>query len=259
MQEKKNRNLKDRFAIATCCPSWKSIAEEFGVGIELDQFCQAKNMDGELATKLGAVIRKDLEQFRGMVLHAPFNELFPAAIDPKARELAMERYRQAADLAHAFGIKKMVVHSGWMPHVYFKEWHIPRSVEFWTELMADQPADFELCIENVLDDEPDMMAALAEGCADPRIGICYDIGHANIVSPRDQDDWLQTLAPHLKHLHIHNNDGEKDFHRGLTDGNLDIARLLEGVIEKCAPDTTITAEILADRESFLWLQEQGYL
>lgn len=254
-----DRNMKSRLAIATCCPHWKQIADEYDVAIELDQYCQAKNMDGKMADKVAAVIRGDLTTYRGLVLHAPFNELFPAAIDPKARELAMQRYRQAAELAHAFGIRKMVVHSGWMPHVYFKEWHIPRSVEFWTELMADQPEDFELCIENVLDDEPDMMAAIARDCADPRIGLCYDVGHANIVSDRDPDDWLQTLAPYLKHLHIHNNDGDKDYHRGLTEGMLDMERLLDGVLELCTPDTTVTAEILSGPESFEWLRARGYM
>lgn len=254
-----DRNLKSRLAIATCCPSWKTIADEFGVGIELDQYCQAVNIDGPHAAGVENVIRKDLTKYTGLVLHAPFNELFPAAIDPKARELAMARYRQAADLAHAFGIRKMVVHSGYMPYVYFKEWHIPRSVEFWTEFMADQPKDFEICIENVLDDEPDMMAAIAKDADDSRIGLCYDVGHANIVSERDQDDWLRTMAPWLKHLHIHNNDGDKDLHRGLTEGTLDIERLLDGVIEICAPDTTVTAEILSDKSSFDWLAEKGYL
>ena len=251
--------MKSRIAIATCCAKWKQIADEFGVAIELDQYCQAENMDGDKAAKIEAMIRKDLRQYKGLVLHAPFNELFPAAIDPQARALAMKRYQQAAALAHAFGIRKMVVHSGYMPHVYFKEWHIPRSVEFWTQFMADQPEDFEICIENVLDDEPDMMVAIAKGCDDPRIGLCYDVGHANIISDRGQDEWLRTMAPYLKHLHIHNNDGEKDYHRGLTEGNLDIERVLDGVLQLCAPDTTVTAEILSDRESFVWLTEKGYL
>ena len=254
-----NRNIKSRIAIATCCPSWKAIADEFGVGIELDQYCQAVNMDGPAADKIEAVIRKDLEVYDGMVLHAPFNELFPAAIDPAARQLAMKRYRQAAELAHRYGIHKMVVHSGFMPHIYFKEWHIPRSVEFWTEFMADQPEDFEICIENVLDDEPDMLAAIAKGANDPRIGLCFDAGHANVISERSQDDWLETMGPYLKHIHIHNNEGDRDLHRGLTEGTIDIERLLDGMIESCDPATTVTVEILADRSSFVWLSEKGYL
>ena len=171
----------------------------------------------------------------------------------------MMRFNQAAELALKYDIRKMVVHSGYVPFVYFKEWHIPRSVEFWTEFMADKPDDFEICIENVLDDEPDMLAEIARQADDPRIGLCYDIGHANIVSDRSQDDWLDTMAPYLKHLHIHNNDGERDYHRGITEGSLDVERVLDGVLTKCTPETTITLEILAGKESFEWLKAQGYL
>jgi len=254
-----DRNIKSRFFIATMCGRWQQIASEYGVAIELDQYCQAENMDGEKGKKVEAIIRKSLEKYEGRVLHAPFNELFPAAIDPKARQLAMDRFQKAADLAMSYGIKKMVVHSGYIPFVYFKEWHIPRSVEFWTEFMADKPDDFEIAIENVLDDEPDMLAAIARDANDPRIGLCYDVGHSNIISDVGQDQWLETMAPYLKHLHIHNNDGERDYHRALMDGNLDIERLLDGVIEKCAPTTTVTAEILADGGSFDWLKGKGYL
>ena len=134
-----DRNIQPRLAIATMCGKWQQIAEEYGVAIELDQYCQAENMDGTKGEKVEAVIRKSLEKYKGLVLHAPFNELFPAAIDPKARQLAMDRLQQAANLAIIYGVKKMVVHSGFMPHVYFKEWHIPRSVEFWTEFMEDKP------------------------------------------------------------------------------------------------------------------------
>ena len=37
--------LKDRLAIATVCASWRKVADEFGVAVELDQYCQAENMD----------------------------------------------------------------------------------------------------------------------------------------------------------------------------------------------------------------------
>ncbi len=253
-----DRNIKSRLAIATICSKWKPIADEYGVNVELDQYCQAENMDGEKGVKVKAIIRKSLTEYNCTVLHAPFNELFPSAIDPMARQLSMDRFQQAAALALDFGIKKMVVHSGYVPFVYFKQWHIPRSIEFWTEFMADKPADFEIAIENVLDDEPDMLAEIAKGANDPRIGICYDVGHANIISEGSQDQWLETLAPYLKHLHIHNNDGTGDFHKGLTEGTLDIERLLDRTISICSPETTITAEIFDAKESFEWLKEKGY-
>ncbi len=259
------KNILNRLHIATICGSWQEIADEYGVGIELDYYCQAENMDGDRGVKVKAMVQKALQKYRVGIMHAPFNELFPAAIDPLARDFAMNRLNMAASLALEFGIKKMVVHSGYVPFVYFKPWHVDRSIEFWKEFMADKPADFEIAIENVLDDEPSMLVEIAQGVDLSNVGLCFDVGHANItkrINPDislGQDEWLDAMAPYLKHLHIHNNDGTGDFHKSFGEGTLDIERLLDGVLEKCDRNTTITAEILAEKDSFEWLAERGYI
>lgn len=250
---------KDKIAIATVCADWRTIASRYDMPIELDQYCLAEKTDKPLCANVQAELRKDLQTYRATALHAPFNELFPAAVDPKARALAMERFRGAAALALELGVKRMVVHSGYIPFVYFKEWHIPRSVAFWTEFMADMPGDFELLIENVLDDEPYMLAEIVKTVHDPRVGVCYDVGHANVVSELGQDVWMDTLAPYLKHLHIHNNDASRDSHSGFAQGTVDIIRILEGVRALGRDDITLTAELIEDGGALEWLRERGYL
>ncbi len=259
------KNLSNRLYIATICGRWQEIADEYGVGIELDFYCQAKNMDGDRGAKVKAIVHKILQKYHVGVMHAPFNELFPAAIDPLARRLAMDRLNSAASLALEFGVKKMVVHSGYVPFTYFKAWQVDSSIRFWHEFMADKPHDFEIAIENVLDDEPSMLVEIAKGINLHNVGLCLDVGHANIaqrVNPDTgvgQDGWLDAMAPYLKHLHIHNNDGTGDFHKDLGEGTLDIERLLDGVIDKCSHETTITVETLAGKESFKWLSDRGYI
>lgn len=44
------------------------------------------------------------------------------------------------------------------------------------------------------------------------LGFCFDIGHANLVH-LDFYDFLTTLGPRLKVLHLHDNDGERDLHQ----------------------------------------------
>lgn len=56
------------------------------------------------------------------VLHAPFAELSPCAVDPLVREVAQKRFRQTLTMAQALSISKIVVHSGFIPHIYFPEW-----------------------------------------------------------------------------------------------------------------------------------------
>ena len=62
-----------------------------------------------------------LAKARKCILHAPFSELFPAAIDLRARLLAMERLQQAAGYVVEYGAEKMVVHSGYVPLIFHKE------------------------------------------------------------------------------------------------------------------------------------------
>ena len=253
-----SNNLRDRLIIATMCSNWREVAENYGLGIEGAYFCQAENKDGEKGVHAKAELAQMLKQYVMIVMHAPFNELYPAAIDPRARALAMSRLNQAAEIAIEFGIKKMVVHSGYVPFVYFKQWHHERSVEFWKEFIADKPEDFEICIENVLDDEPHMLADIAKEIGDRRVGLCFDVGHANILGNADLMEWIRVMAPYLKHIHIHNNDGTGDFHNEIMDGIIDADAVLRGVIDECDPHTTVTLEILKCENTLDWLKDKGY-
>ncbi|MCM1217941.1 MAG: sugar phosphate isomerase/epimerase [Lachnospiraceae bacterium] len=44
------------------------------------------------------------------------------------------------------------------------------------------------------------------------LGFCFDTGHANLVG-LDFEEFITTLGPHLKVLHIHDNDGISDLHQ----------------------------------------------
>ena len=265
--------LKNRLLIATMCGNWQAVADKYGVGVEIDSFCQAENMDGVKGDNAKADLGELMKNYDVKVLHAPFNELHPAAIDPRARALAMERLNQAAEIALQSGINKMVVHSGYVPFVYFKEWHHDRSVEFWREFMRDKPGDFEICIENVLDDEPGMMADIARDVGDSRVGLCLDVGHGHVVrningagsidpaaggSGAAVSRWLEVTAPYLKHLHVHNNDGTGDFHNDITEGSIDMEALFRDIAEKCGRDITVTLEVLNCENSIDWLIDKGY-
>ena len=253
-----DRNIKDRLYIATVCAEHEEIIEKYGIGIELDQFCDPRAIDGETAEDTKAEIEGILLKADRCVLHAPFSELFPAAIDPKARLLAMQRLQQACELADKYGAPKMIVHSGYVPLVFYKEWHEDRSVEFWEELMADCN-DLVITVENVMDDEPYMIKKMIERIKNPNIKLCFDVGHAACISEVPVLEWLEVLAPYLGHIHIHNNDGTHDWHKPIFEGKVDMEEFLDKVIELCDPDTTITIESLEGLSSMEWLAERGYL
>ena len=120
---------KERLFLSTIADDAVQTAREFGLGVELAQFCLAENMD-KTPPDVQASLDAALEVPR-RVLHAPFAELCPAAIDPLVRAVTRRRFLQAAALAKRYGAEKMVVHSGFIPLVYYPEWFAPQSAAFW--------------------------------------------------------------------------------------------------------------------------------
>ena len=245
---------KERLFLSTIADDAVQTAREFGLGVELAQFCLAENMD-KTPPDVQASLDAALEVPR-RVFHAPFAELCPAAIDPLVREVAKRRYLQAAALAKRYGAEKMVVHSGFIPLVYYPEWFAPQSAAFWREFLNDVDG-LTLCVENVMETSPDALRQIAEQVNDPRLRICFDVGHAFCQSG-DLAPWLDALAPYLSHVHLHNNHGSSDEHLGLPDGTLDMATVIRQ-LEALAPQATYTLEVRSARASVEWLLKEGLL
>ena len=96
---------REKFYLSTIAPDTPRIAREYGLGLEIAEYCTAWNMDEKFAG-VDPVVQKKLEGITRSTLHAPYNELFPCAIDKKARTLAAERYRHAIELASGMAPKK---------------------------------------------------------------------------------------------------------------------------------------------------------
>lgn len=247
-----------RLYVATIAEDAVEAAARFGAGLEIDEFCIAANMDEPAFFAWDASVRPKIEAVGAArcVLHAPFAELCPAAIDPLVREVAVRRFDQAYRLARGYGIRRMVVHTGYIPKVYWKEWFVERSVAFWREFLLGKPDDFELLLENVLEEDPALLADIARGVDDPRLRVCLDVGHAFLQPSVPLRGWVGALAPYLGHVHLHNNHGERDTHGGLEDGGIRMESLIAD-IECKAPGVTYTLETAHAGPSLAWLLRGG--
>lgn len=252
--------MKDRLYVATIASDAVKVAEDWGIGIEIDEFCTASNMEGDEFERNDAMVRRKLKSGGGRhILHGPFNELFPSAIDPEARALAYKRFEQAYDLSRRYGMNRLVLHSGYLPHVYFKSWFVERSVEFWKTFMNGKPENFHVMIENVLEEEPYTLASLIEKIGDNRVRACLDIGHANCSSSLDLSEWIKTLGPWASHVHLHNNYKEYDNHNPLGEGDIDMNGVLEGLNVYGSETLTYTIENLECVRSLTWLKKHGWI
>ena len=247
---------KENLYLSTIAPDAVPMAKEYGIHLEIAEYCTAWNMDEKFGG-VDQVVRKKLDGISQSVLHAPFNELFPCAIDKKARELAADRYRQAIELAKRYGSTKVIIHGGYNPWIYYPVWYVEQSILFWKEFLKEDPG-VEIVLENVLETEPQWLLDIAKGVDDPRLKLCLDIGHVNAYSKIPLVDWLESWTPYLSHFHVHNNDGSRDQHNALNDGTIPMKDFLLRAEELC-PNATFTFELMKDEPSMKWLAENGLI
>lgn len=243
--------------ISTVAAGCDESARRHGLGLEIAEYCTAANLDSPTLEVSAAAARhrRAAERF---VFHAPFNELCPAAIDPLAVELTRKRYRQALAAAKDWGCSLVVLHTGFIPTVYFPEWFVEKSVAFWTELLSEVPENMTLCLENVMEPSPQIPVDIVRGVDDPRLRLCLDVGHANAeLSRTPVMDWVEACRPYLRHLHLHNNAGGWDLHDPLAKGTVPMGELLHALENE--PHLTYTLETLQAEENVRWLTEEGFL
>ena len=244
---------RENIYLSTIASDAPIYAWEYGLGLEIAEYCTAWNIDRRFELT-DSRVQESLQGVSNSILHAPSNELFPCAIDEKARELAAYRYRQAIDLAKRYGSKKVVIHGGYHPWMYYPVWYVGQSVSFWKDFLKEDPG-VEIVLENVLETQPDLILEILEGVDDPRLRMCFDVGHINAYSYIPIMDWLETCAPWIGHIHVNNNDGREDLHQGLQDGIIPMKELLQR-IESLCPEATITLEMTQTKSSLEWLREK---
>ncbi len=257
-------DLRERLYVATFSANALEMISKHSVGMEINHTCISNMLDSEpdIRNRLISEIKRDIESSsaKRLVLHGPFTEIHPVAIDDKVRELGMLRLNQAYEICETLGVKKMVVHTGWLPFIYFKQYQAKQGAKFWRKFLEDKPTDFEIAIENVLEDEPDMLLDIVSEIGDKRAKLCLDIGHANAMTAGSPvEEWIRLLAPHISHFHLHNNDGSGDSHGAFDKGSMDMDRIFSLIEERCDKSVTMTVEARDAEPCLDWLARRGYI
>ncbi|MGI6174083.1 MAG: sugar phosphate isomerase/epimerase family protein [Christensenellales bacterium] len=238
------------------------LAEKYGFGLELSELC----IEDNLALYLDGVFphfEENLRACKHRILHAPYNEMLPHAIDRDVAAVAQRKYAQAYALCVRRGIEKMVVHANFDRMNYHPEWFWARQIAFWKQFLAERGGSTVICLENVTEEEPALLLNIVSAVDDPRLQICLDVGHANL-SPTPVSKWIADCLPHLSHVHLHNNRGRTDatypamddLHAPLLDGDIDMQNVL-AALKQSGKDITCTLETARLRESIRDLQILG--
>lgn len=146
--------------------------------------------------------------------------------------------------AGALGVKWVVLHPGSADHIAADpnvlEWTRKRNLEvFRAWLQTAEEAGTGIAIENMIENMNGKHRArfgagvgdllwLVEELDSPRVGICWDTGHAEL-SGLDQGRALRSIGKHLVALHIADNDGEADRHWAPGRGKVDWEAVLDAL------------------------------
>lgn len=241
-----------------------SIAAANGLGIELAEFGITENMDSKFEEVLPHVL-KNAEASPDKTLLAPYNEIFPMAIDPLISEIAYKRYEQSLEYCRRFGATKMIVHSNYIEDLYYSEWFVNRNIDFWNRFLDEHDDDVVICMKNVYEEDPDLILNILRAVDNPRLRMCLDVGYANLTQMTPLD-WLKKCDSYISHYHIHNNfgkvkeDGERTIgmHLALGDGTIDMKSFLT-LAEELTPDATAAIECNDLEASVSWLKTNGFL
>ena len=166
-----------------------------------------------------------------------------ASPDGGVRARSLDLVRRAIDLSAALGAPFYSVHAGFVndpyafgtTHFLFKPAERADArerandrflVSVTSALDAARSAGIDLLIENnntppefrelvLLRDAVEVLGFFAE-VNDPRLGLLLDTGHLHVAANAlgfDGTKAVRALRPHIRAIHLHDNDGTADYHR----------------------------------------------
>ncbi|HDO35256.1 MAG TPA: sugar phosphate isomerase/epimerase [Nitrospirae bacterium] len=182
----------------------------------------------ELEGTTADVFLRDFSYSPNLTVHGPFMDLSPGAVDPLIRDVTLKRFFQVLDLSGKLRAEVVVFHSG------FEKWKYDHAVDVWLNgslktwgPVLERAGEYgiRIAIENIFEDNPANLKALVEAVNSPDFGLCFDTGHFNIFSSVSLREWIELVGEHIIELHVHDNDGTRDYHCAPGTGTFDFAAL----------------------------------
>ncbi len=205
-------------------------------GAVLDRFA-----DGDYA----AAGKRLREAGHSITFHGPFMDLRPGAIDPKIRQVSLERFRRLFEIAAFFHPRAIVFHPSYDEKYYVssgRKW-LENSIDTWMQLISlAERLNTRIALENVYEADPGYLALLLDALPPERIGFCFDTGHFNVFSGAPLEVWMDRLGHRLIEIHLHDNHGALDEHLPVGEGTFPFERLFSTLRErKQRPILTVEA------------------
>lgn len=242
-----------------------SLAEEYGFGFEYNDFFPPDVLDDKNRLEETVQRYRSAGLPKRCTLHGAFLDVLVFSEDRTVRECSGKRVLQSIEAAKNIGADAVIFHTNHNPLLtaesYRKNW-LERNEIFWRNVLKKH-GDISVYMENMFDDSPQMLAALAERLADcENFGVCLDYAHAMSFGRNTPIDvWVKSLAPYVRHLHINDNNLKDDLHLAVGSGMIDWQKFAEYYSEYFKDCTVLieTSDIEAQKSSAEFLKSIGLL
>ena len=205
---------------------YEELVEKYNVGFEYNDFFLPMVLDED--SKIHDIMQiykasDNLPEY--CTSHGAFLDVTIFSDDKKIVEVSDYRVEQSLKIATELGAKGVVFHTNYIANfiqkTYCDSW-VERNFVYWSEKLKKY-SNLNIYIENMFDIEPFLLERLAKKLSMYKnFGVCFDYAHAHVFGDEQKvDEWVETLHPYVKHIHINDNDFKEDLHWPLGQGCID--------------------------------------
>lgn len=212
-------NIKEYLANATT----------FDAGFELDDFYEPQLLENEKLLAETIAFYKEIGLPDYCTLHGAFYDIVPFSYDKTIRKASVKRMRQSMDIARQLGVKGVVFHTNCYPLLSGDAYdaNVIEGLTVTIKSLLEEYPEIEIYLENMFDADAKIMVAVAKRLANyGNFGLCLDYAHA-CITKTPIEEWVTAVAPYVKHLHINDNDLEKDLHLAVGEGRIEWKKFFE--------------------------------
>lgn len=173
-------------------------------------------------------------------IHAPYHEINIAAYCKSIREESIRIIKKSIDLCHELGGNVLIAHNGNFTYNIngaTKNNHPALEIQWKSNIDAlkqingyANAREVTVCLENIAINAFSIDRCFADlleirEAVGNSLQFTLDMGHARLSEGATKG--IQLLGDNIRHIHLHDNHGEKDDHLPLGDGNYDYSEFVD--------------------------------
>ncbi len=150
-----------------------------------------------------------------------------ASIEKRERVAATDEIKRAIEVAELAPFQFLVQHVG-VGHEDADEHKLDAAMSSLEHLHAfAKPLGVQLLVENITNElsTPEKLMELLHAGHFDDIGVCFDVGHAHIMS--SVPEAFAVLKDRIRSTHVHDNDKQRDSHLWPGEGSIDWKETME--------------------------------